>query len=361
MPRTGLNIPIVTAFDDAGNIIESDQRRIIRHTIYQGRGANSLFICGTTGEFNRITNKQRQRLLEIGVEETKSINSLLPENIEPVEAWVGVTAGTKAETLENLELAAQLKADMAVIAPLAIADLAYDEIIEFFERDVAKLVGDGETLPIALYENPDIVTDPESMSLLPLSRIDELRRLPFVACLKASTTREVMQGYIRAFNSYEKAEEFPLYFGNAGLIFEMDDLKREAGVSLQKAAVAGVVSGTANLFPREWRQAWHSVIYDEKEKSAAYRDAFEAFEKLTVFSNGQGSVSKLIAGIKQAMYSEGIISSPSVARGTPALTTDEAKQLTEGLAQVLSVLRTKVNPQNFSAGEARRHEASVTK
>jgi dihydrodipicolinate synthase/N-acetylneuraminate lyase len=360
MPRTGLNIPIVTAFDDAGNIIESDQRRIIRHTIYQGRGANSLFICGTTGEFNRITNKQRQRLLEIGVEETKSINSLLPENIEPVEAWVGVTAGTKAETLENLELAAQLKADIAVIAPLAISDLAYDEIIEFFKREVAKLVS-GEPLPIALYENPDIAAASQSMSLLPLSCIDELRRLPFVTCLKASTTREVMQDYIRAFYSYEKAEEFPLYFGNAGLIFEMDDLKREAGVSLQKAAVAGVVSGTANLFPREWRQAWHSVIYDEKEKSAAYRDAFEAFEKLTVFSNGQGSVSKLIAGIKQAMYSEGIISSPSVARGTPALTTDEAKQLTEGLAQVLSVLRTKVNPQNFSAGEARRHEASVTK
>lgn len=352
MPRTGLNIPIVTAFDDAGNIIESDQRQIIQHTIYQGRGADSLFICGTTGEFNRITNKQRQRLLEIGVEETRSINSLLPEGIEPVEAWVGVTAETKAETLENLELAVQLKADMAVIAPLAIADLAYDEIVKFFECEVSKLVGKAEPLPIALYENPDIVAAPESMSLLPISRIDELRRLPFIACLKASTTRDVMRDYIRAFNSCETEKKFPLYVGNAGLIFEMDELQRQAGVGLQKVAVAGVVSGTANLFPCEWRQAWHSVIRGEKEKSDAYRDAFEAFEKLTIFNNGQESVSKLIAGIKQAMYSEGIISNPYVAQGTPALTADEANQLTDGMAQVLSDLRTKVNPQHFSAKES---------
>lgn len=361
MPRTGLNIPIITAFDDAGSIIESDQRRIIRHTIHHGRGADSLFICGTTGEFNRITNEQRQQLLKIGVEETRRANLLLTERSVPVEAWVGITAETKAETLENLELAVQLKADMAVIAPVAISDLAPGEIIEFFERDVAKLVGDGESLPIGLYENPDIAAAPDVMALLPLTFIDRLRHLPFVACLKASTTREVLQDYMKAFASNGKSEDFPLYFGNASLIFKMDEMQREAGVDSQKTAAAGVVSGTANLFPSEWRQAWYSVINGEKEKSAAYRDAFSNFEKLTVFGSEQGSVSKLIAGIKQAMYSEGIISSPCVAQGTPALTADEAKQLTDGLARVLSELRAKVNPQYSSASEARSSEAAVTK
>lgn len=360
MPSTGLNIPIVTAFDDAGNIIESDQRRIVRHTIDRGRGAESLFICGTTGEFNRISNQQRQQLLEIGVEETRRVNSLLPEAARRVEAWAGITAETKAETLENLRLAAQLKADMAVIAPLAIADLAPGEIIEFFERDVAELVGEGDSLPIGLYENPDIAAAPGAMALLPLTFIDKLRRLPFIACLKASTTREVLQDYMKAFAASGNSEDFPLYFGNAPLIFEMEEMRRAAGVDYRKSAVAGVVSGTANLFPSEWRQAWHSVIYGEKEKSAAYRDAFARFEKLTVFGSGQESVGKLIAGIKQAMYSEGIISSPCVARGTPALTANEAKQLTDGLKDVLSELRAKVNPQYASAGETSR-EVSVSK
>ncbi len=356
MPRTGLNIPIVTALDETGNIVESDQRRIINHTIHNGYGADSLFICGTTGEFNRLTNKQRQRLLEIGVEETRRVNSGLPEDFAPVEAWVGVTAETKAETLENLQLAVRLKADMAVIAPLAIYDLAPEETVEFFQEDVAKIISDGGQMPIGLYENPEIAAAPEKMSLLPLSVVNELRLLPFVACLKASTSREVMQSYIQAFSTNKEAGDFPLYLGNAGLIFELDEMQRDAGVGLQTVAAAGVVSGTANLFPAEWRQAWYSVVNHEKEKSAAYRAAFKAFEKLTVFEDGQRGVSKLIAGIKQAMYSEGIISSPFVARGTPALTADEAAQLTEGLAQVLFELRKKINPQHLSGSEAKNYE-----
>jgi dihydrodipicolinate synthase/N-acetylneuraminate lyase len=358
MPRTGLNIPIVTAFDESGNIIESDQRRIVRHTIHQGRGADSLFICGTTGEFNRMTNKQRQRLLEIGVEETR--RTVLTEGTLPVEAWVGVTAETKAETLENLRLAVQLKADMAVIAPVAISDLAPEEIIEFFEREVSKLVGNGDSMPIGLYENPDIAAMPGGVSLLPLTVIDRLRRLPFVACLKASTSRDVLKDYMKAFAFSGTPADFPLYFGNAPLTFEIDEMQLEAGIDVKTSAVAGVVSGTANLFPAEWREAWYSVINGEKEKSAAYRGVFADFENLTVFGSGQESVSKLIAGIKQAMYSEGIISSPCVAPGTPALTADEAKQLNEGLARVMSDLRTKINPQYFSANEM-LHETSISK
>lgn len=351
MPRTGLNIPIVTAFDDAGNIIESDQKQIIRHAIHQGRGADSLFICGTTGEFNRITNKQRQQLLEIGVEEIRRANLLLTEGNAPVESWVGITAETKAETLENLELAMQLKADVAVIAPLAISDLAPGEIIDFFERDIGKLVGDGKSLPISLYENPDIATAPEGMTLLPLSFIDKLRHLPFIAGLKASTSREVLKRYMKAFSSDGESSAFPLYFGNAPLIFEIDEMQREAGINPQEPIVAGVVSGTANLFPSEWRQAWYAVINGEKEKSLVFRDVFTDFEKLTVFVSNGKNVSKLIAGIKQAMYSEGIISSPCVAQGTPALTADEAKHVTDGLAQVLTKIRAEANPQHFSAAE----------
>jgi dihydrodipicolinate synthase/N-acetylneuraminate lyase len=357
MVRTGLNIPIVTALDQAGEIVESDQRRIINHTIQNGRGADSLFICGTTGEFNRITNKQRQKLLEIGVRETRHANSSLKEDAIPVEAWVGVTAETKAKTLENLELAAELEADMAVIAPLAIADLAPAEVFEFFENEVAKISRSQKFLPIALYENPDIVAHADEMILLPLSCINALRQLPSVVCLKASTTREVLLGYMKAFATSDESEMFPLYFGNAPLIFEMDEMQREAGIDSQQSPVAGVVSGTANLFPSEWRQVWSAAVNGEKEKSAAYRQAFADFEKLTAFGSPQGKVSKLIAGIKQAMYSEGIIDSPYVAQGTPALTADEAKQLTDGLAPVLSELRTKVNPQYFSANETRGHNA----
>jgi dihydrodipicolinate synthase/N-acetylneuraminate lyase len=346
--RTGLNVPIITALDEAGEIIEEDQRRIIRYVIQRGRGADSIFISGTTGEFNRITNDQRRRLLEIGVEEVRSVNTLLPDGSLGIEAWAGVTAPTKAETLANLDLAAQLKADMAVIAPLAISDLAPGEIVSFFEREVAPLVGSGELLPIGLYDNSEIAAAPHATTNLTVARVEELSRLPFVVCLKASTTREILQNHMKAFASGGGARRFGVYVGNAPLIFEVDEMQREADIATHSMAVAGVVSGTANLFPREWQQAWRAVVAHEPEMCAAYRSVFADFENLASFGDGHCRTSKLIAGIKQGMYSRGIISSPAVARGTPALKAEEAERLTEGIMRVTDELREKVNPQCLS-------------
>jgi dihydrodipicolinate synthase/N-acetylneuraminate lyase len=357
MPRPGLNIPIVTALDEAGNLIESDQRRIVDHTIQHGRGAESLFICGTTGEFNRLTNPQRQRLLEVATIETRRVNAELNSGTAPVEAWLGVTAETKAKTLENLQLAKELKADMAVIAPLAIADLAHEEIVEFFESDVAKIVGSGEGLPIGLYENPDIAADPEVMDLLPLSVIDKLRRLPFVTCLKASASREVSREYLKAFTPTGTDTDFPFYFGNAPLIFDAEAIQREAGLTTTSVMAAGVVSGTANLFPAEWRQAWQWVVAEDHERSTALWHSFADFIDSTNFRNGSGVTSKLIAGIKQGLYSQGVISSPHVAKGTPALSADEADKVTRNLDRVLSELQSKVHPQYHSIFESNGQKA----
>jgi dihydrodipicolinate synthase/N-acetylneuraminate lyase len=353
MPRTGLNIPIVTALNEAGNLIEADQRRIVNHTIQHGRGAESLFICGTTGEFNRLTNPQRQRLMEVATDETRRVNAELTTGTIPVEAWLGVTAETKAKTLENLQLAKELKADMAVIAPLAITDLAHDEVVEFFEGDVANTVGSNGTLPIGLYENPDIAADPEVLGLLPISTINKLRRLPIVACLKASTSREASREYLRAFTPTGENADFPLYFGNAPLIFDTEAIQREAGLTASRVLVAGVVSGTANLFPTEWRQAWQWVVADDRDRSAALWHSFADFIDSTDFPSESGVTSKLIAGIKQGLYSQGVISSPHVAKGTPALTEDEAEKVTENLDKVLSELRSKLHPKYLSVFESK--------
>ena len=348
MTQMGLNIPIITALDDAGNIIESDQRNIIHHTIQQGRGADSLFISGTTGEFNRISNKQRQQLLAICIEEVRCANSLLPEKAEAVEAWAGVTAFSKAETIQNLDLARQLKADMAVISPLTIADLSLSEIVDFFKKDVAGIVGSEKPLEIGLYDNPDI-NAPDKPGNIPVAIIKELQKLPFIVCLKASTSKEVLQNYIGEFSVNDHSPGFLLYFGNAGLIFDMDEMHRCSNTDPTASTVAGVVSGTANLFPREWKKAWNLATNYEIEKFDVFRWAFNDFEKLTTFEEGR--VSKLIGGIKQAMHYQGIISSPCVAGGTAALTDLEAQQLNEGLERVLSEMRSTINPQFLSVYE----------
>ena len=118
VPHPGLSIPIVTVLDGAGNIVEQEQRAVVRFCIQNGRGADILFAVGTNGEWDRIDNARRQQASRIIVDECRRASP----GDHRVEAWVGITAHTTTETLENLEYATRLDADAVVISPLSIAD-----------------------------------------------------------------------------------------------------------------------------------------------------------------------------------------------------------------------------------------------
>jgi dihydrodipicolinate synthase/N-acetylneuraminate lyase len=198
-PKPGLNVPVITVLDDSGRVIADEQRRVIRHVVQNGYGADVIFGVGTTGEWNRIANAERQRIIEIAVDEVRHINAMRIEdcglrivdcseysrptirspqlegpqtsirnpqssirgsairNPESVEAWVGVNGPTRAEILDNLDAAIHIGADAAVIAPLAIEDLAERDIVRFFQRDIADLIEASQSdLPVFLYDNADI-------------------------------------------------------------------------------------------------------------------------------------------------------------------------------------------------------------
>ena len=157
-PRRGLSVPTVTIFDDSGRVIEDEQRRVIRHVVQDGFGADMVFGAGTTGEWNRLENTERQRTIEITVDEVRKINrSLTERGVRAVEAWVGVNGSNSRETLENLDQALHAGADAVVIAPLAIGDLHESDIVRFFQRDIAGLLEPSQRdLPVFLYDNADI-------------------------------------------------------------------------------------------------------------------------------------------------------------------------------------------------------------
>src|SRR5204863_10098649 len=73
-PRRGLSIPAISVLDSRGHIIEEEQRSVFRYLAQQGRGADILFGVGTTGEWNRISNCERQRLIWIETDEVAGIN-----------------------------------------------------------------------------------------------------------------------------------------------------------------------------------------------------------------------------------------------------------------------------------------------
>ena len=333
-PRHGLSIPSVTILDGDGRVIEEQQRSVFRHNVQQGFGADIIFGGGTTGEWNRITNIERQRLVWIEADEIARLNREVKEaGRQPIEAWVGITSETRAETLLNLECALDAGVDAVVVAPLSIHDLG--DIIAFFQREVSDLFDRrGRWIPVFLYDNADIAVDPRA-SHIRTRNVKQLSRLSFISGVKVSASRRVLGNYTKGAMHFKDKGEFGIYIGNAMLMFQtfrLDDglmgLVREYWnrYLLRNELPIGVVSGPANVLPREWQRAWRACYAGDDQLMPIYKSAFDQFNAACNFGERNRPVEKMAACLKYALKLDSIIESDLVAAGTPALTDDERRE-----------------------------------
>ncbi|HVG19463.1 MAG TPA: dihydrodipicolinate synthase family protein [Blastocatellia bacterium] len=351
-PRRGLSIPSVTVIDSYGRVVEEEQRRVFQFIAQQGLGADIIFGVGTTGEWNRITNAERQRLIRIEADEVFRINEqVTPRGLRPIEAWVGVTAETRAETLANLECAIEAGADAAVIAPLSIKDAG--DIVTFFQREVSDLFDHkGRWVPVFLYDNADIAADPRTPHIRTRD-VKRLSRLPFVFGVKVSAPRRVLGNYTKGAGHFKDKGEFGIYVGNAMLMFQV--FKLEDGFIgrvreywnrylLHNELPVGVVAGPANAMPREWQRAWRACYAGDERLMPIYKSAFEEFSAACRFANNGKTVKKTIACLKQALKLDGVIASDNVAEGTRALTEEERRLFAARYQRIKDDLAAGVDP-----------------
>ncbi len=328
-PRSGLNIPAITVTGEDGKVIEDEQRRVFRHIVQQGYGADVIFGVGTTGEWNRLQNTERQRVIEIEIDEVRRINEELKALDRPqVEAWVGVNGSTKAEILANLDLAIQLGANAAVIAPLAITDLDEAETVRFFQHDLTNLIEESRReLPVLLYDNADIAASGREAHIRTRT-VKQLSRLEWIAGIKVSAPRRVLGNYTKAALHFRKPGEFGIYIGDAMLIFELFRPSRSLLGRLREgwrdyllydALPIGVVSGPANVLPREWQKSWRSCWAGDEESMDRWQTVCRQFEAICGFDEGGRTVRKSIACLKYALELDGVITSSAVVRGTRSL------------------------------------------
>jgi dihydrodipicolinate synthase/N-acetylneuraminate lyase len=281
-PRHGLSVPVVTVIDQAGELMEADQRALVRHVVQEGRGADIVFAAGTTGEWDRVSHAVQQRCIQVCAEEVRKLNaSVASASPRGVEVWAGITAHTAQETLENLEFAALAGADAAVLAPLSIRDAR--DVVGFVARNVADLLDAlPRRIPVYLYDNADIAVDP---------------RVPHIR------TR---------WNRWLLRDTLPI----------------------------GVVAGPANVFPREWARAWQVCRAGDPERMEEVREVLEAFRSGTYAAGGRRS----IACIKRALRSMGVIASDAVAAGTPELAAPDAERFDRVFEEVLGLARERIGP-----------------
>jgi dihydrodipicolinate synthase/N-acetylneuraminate lyase len=352
-PKRGLSIPSITVLDSQARVIESEQRSVFRFNAQRGLGADIIFAAGTNGEWNRIANPERQRLIRIQADEVARINrDLAIRQLTPIEAWAGVTAGSAEETIDNLKCAVEAGAHAAVIAPLSIPGLG--DLVEFFQRQVGGLFDRlGRWVPVFLYDNADIAADPRA-GHIHTRDVKRLSRLQFIFGIKVSAPRRVLGNYTKGASHFKDKGEFGIYVGDAMLMFHVFRLESgPAGLIkeywnrylLHNELPVGVVSGPANVFPREWQRAWRACYAGDDKLMAAYKSPFEQFEKACKFEQaGGGSVSKMIACLKEALRLEGVIESARAAAATPTLTGDEVKIFAERFYRLKDLLATNTDP-----------------
>ena len=253
-PRSGLSVPIVTVLDDEGSLIESDQRAVVRYVIQDGYGADVIFSAGTTGEWDRVSNRTRQQVIRVCAEEVERQNRALSGKLpRPVESWAGVTAHTPQETLENLEFSVNCGVDAAVLAPLSIPGV--DDPVRFVTHDVADLLDSlSRRVPVYLYDNADIAADPK-VPHIRTHQVKAMSRLDFVRGIKVSAPRKVLGNYTKAAAGFRDRGEFGIYVGNATLIFDL--FRPRTGVwgcgfgALEPLPAARIAADRGGLGPRE--------------------------------------------------------------------------------------------------------------
>lgn len=339
-PKPGLSVPVLTILDEAGSLLETDQRALVRHVVQEGAGADIIFSAGTTGEWDKVDNATRQAVIRVCAEEVAKLNrQLTAMDADGVEHWAGVTAPTAQETLANLEFALECGADAAVIAPLSIQGVA--DPVRFLLRDVADLLdARARHIPVYLYDNADIAVDPK-VPHIRTKQVKAMSRLDFVRGIKVSASDKVLGNYTRAASSFKDRGEFGIYIGNAKLIFDIfrpyrpgifgaihehwDRWRRAGGLPI------GVVSGPANVMPREWAWSWQVCRAGDVERMGQAQRVADAFRDCTTLSNGKRPT---LACMKRALVCDGIVSSGCVAKGTPALPESEVERFDAAYAAV---------------------------
>lgn len=357
LPRAGLSVPIVTILDRSGRVIVEDQRALVRYAAQDGDGADIIFAAGTTGEWNRLDNAQRQLAARVAVEECRRCS----RGGNRIEAWVGITAHTRAATLANLEHAIDIGADAVVIAPLSIADA--DEPVEFLTRDIGAVFGGrGAITPVFLYDNADIAAKGKPPHLHTRD-VKAMSRLEYVRGIKVTAGKAVLGNYTRAASHFNAGGEFAIYPGNAYLIFDLFMPPHSARGHLRhywnryltrNALPHGVVAGASNAMPREWQRAWQVCRDGDAELMERYAGILEEFRAAGEFTRAGKPFRPTVACLKAALVEMGVCASGAVAAGTPALDESERREFLRRFRELRRRAAAMLEPGWLSEWAARR-------
>lgn len=130
--------PVVTAFDEKGNIDHQANKNVYDHLI--NGGIDGIVVMGSTGEFFTMTMEQKKELIKLAVE---YIN-------KRTRVFIGTSCMSAQDTIELSNYAHEIGADAVMIISPYYFSLSRESIEFFYD-----IVAEGTKANIYLYNFPD--------------------------------------------------------------------------------------------------------------------------------------------------------------------------------------------------------------
>lgn len=227
----GSIVPLVTPFDEQGNIDEPTLRDLIEWQIESG--SHGISVSGTTGEPGSLTVEEREYLIEVAVKAARG----------RVPVVAGTGSANHQETLRLTRFAEKVGADAALLIVPYYMRPSQEGLYRHF-RAVAEAV----SIPIILYNIPG-----RTAVNLSVETMARLRR----ACPNIIGVKEANKDFEHVNLVLRRCgRDFLLYSGIEMLCFPMLAI-----------GGAGYISATANVLPRECAELYNLVARGEWKKA----------------------------------------------------------------------------------------------
>jgi 4-hydroxy-tetrahydrodipicolinate synthase len=137
MKLEGLYTVMVTPFNGQGKLDQEGLRHNLRHQLQHK--VNGIVVLGTTGESPTLSSQEKQRIIEIALEEVKG----------KVPLWVGTGSYSTERTIADTLQAQEMGADGALIITPYYNRPTQEGFYRHFEA-----ICQATSIPICIYNNP---------------------------------------------------------------------------------------------------------------------------------------------------------------------------------------------------------------
>jgi Dihydrodipicolinate synthase/N-acetylneuraminate lyase len=265
----GIIVPMVTPFNEKGDIDYSSTKNLINYLI--SGGVHGIFVLGTTGEAQSVALSDRKKFVEfVG----KEIDGRVPY-------LVCVTDTSMKDSCELAEIAKKSGAVAVVAAPPYYYSPSQLDMINLYTT-----LADKSPLPVFLYNMPGHV----KVSIAP-DTVKTLASHPNIWGLKDSSANMTYFQTLKYLTSNE--ENFSLYVGPEELTAECVLMGAE-----------GAVNGGANMFPELYVKMYNAAVQQNMDLVARLQKCIMQIS-VSIYSVGEGP-SSYLQGLKSALEQLGI-------------------------------------------------------